>query len=259
MPITAVVIPTLSCYSPCSIFNIPSKYFMLKYDYLIGWEEGKGKVYDVFKVPILYANNVINMKRALRNWLVITKWSTSLCQDLAAHQLHSLHSWPNCFGITLQINSNIFDGVIKAQSDDTPGTTVEDITDSLDCVMAALNNDNDSDGASLYAEPHVEIKTHHKSPAVLTVSLPSKPPAPQTFTALAIHDDPSAPSVSTWSLPTAMTSHAAASVEGIPKDLSADTGTSNTKVQKKAARGKRTKAPVNDTDVCHSSSNTTAK
>ncbi|KAG1764060.1 hypothetical protein EV702DRAFT_1051498 [Suillus placidus] len=161
--------------------------------------------------------------------------------------------------IVQQINSNIFDGVIKAQSDDTPGTTVEDITDSLDCVMATLDNDNDSDGASLYAEPHVEIKTHHKSPAVLTVSLPSKPPAPQTFTALAIHNDPSAPSVSTWSLPTAMTSHAAASVEGIPKDLSADTGTSNTKVQKKAARGKRTKAPVNDTDVCHSSSNTTAK
>ncbi|KAG1856193.1 hypothetical protein C8R48DRAFT_543883, partial [Suillus tomentosus] len=51
--------------------------------------------------------------------------------------------------IVQQINAYVFDGIVKAQLDNTPGTTVEDVTDSLDRVMAALDDDSDSDGASL--------------------------------------------------------------------------------------------------------------
>lgn len=143
-----------------------------------------------------------------------------------------------------QLNSYIFNGIVKAQLDNTPGTAVDDVTDSFDCVMATLDDDSDSDDASLYAEPHVEIETRHKSPTVLTISLPSEPPVPQTvksFTILTFHNDPAKPfvsSISTPSLPIAATSPVAVSVdiqgvqEGvqvIPNDLPADTGTSDTK------------------------------
>ncbi|KAG2092953.1 uncharacterized protein F5147DRAFT_779514 [Suillus discolor] len=295
-----------------SIFNMPNEYFMSKYDCisvlqvtdLIGWEAGKGKVYDVFKAPILYPDNVINVKRAFKNWLVIAKIiKVAVCGKMSLYPkacggpppYAKIWQLANCtpgliaFGVTSalimfgspsssclpiknsremkffvvkwthdrikdivqQINTYVFDGIVKTQLNNTPGTMVEDVTDSLDCVMAALDDDSDSD--------------------VLTISLPSEPPVPQTFnsfTAPTIHNDPAMPStssISTRSLPTAATSHAVASVgiqsvQEIPKDFLADTGTSNTKAQKKAARGKRTKVPVDDADICRSSCNaSTAK
>ncbi|KAG2135965.1 hypothetical protein DEU56DRAFT_913059 [Suillus clintonianus] len=337
------------CSVAGSIFSMPNEYFMSKYDRnsvpqvtdLIGWEAGKGKVFDIFKAPILYPDNVIDAKRVFKNWLVIAKvikvavcgkmslypkarggpppyakiWQLTSCtpglitfgvtsiifilspnQEFSGDGVGAISSIPyhavfrtvkkffavkwthnHIKTIVQQINTYVFDGVVKTQSDDTPGTTVEDVTDSLDRVMAVLDDDSDSDGASLYAEPHVQVETHHKSPAVLTVSLPSEsePPVPQTvncFTAPTIHNDPAIPSasssISSQSPPTAVmsavTSLAAASadiqgVDGISKDCLADsdTGTSNSKAQKKAARGgKRTKASVNDADIRRSSRNT---
>ncbi|KAG2078673.1 hypothetical protein BDR04DRAFT_1147368 [Suillus decipiens] len=44
------------------IFNMPNE-----------WEAGKGKVYDIFKAPILYPNHVVNEKKCFKNWIVIAK------------------------------------------------------------------------------------------------------------------------------------------------------------------------------------------
>ncbi|KAG2142231.1 uncharacterized protein EDB93DRAFT_1105486 [Suillus bovinus] len=63
------------------IFNMPNKFFVSKYDRtslrqvtdLIGWEAGKGKIYDIFKAPILYPNHVVNEKKIFKNWIVIAK------------------------------------------------------------------------------------------------------------------------------------------------------------------------------------------
>lgn len=118
------------------IFNMPNEFFVSKYDRnslpqvtdLIGWEAGKGQAYDIFKVPILYPDHVVNEKKIFQNWIVIAKvrftcrqqtgcsfcfegyqgcdmwedvivsqsawWTTFLCQDMATHKLHS---WPDCF------------------------------------------------------------------------------------------------------------------------------------------------------------------
>jgi len=118
------------------IFNMPNEFFVSKYDRtslpqvtdLIGWEAGKGKMYDIFKAPILYPDHVVNEKKVFKNWLVIAKvkpthqrqtrllicylegyqgcdlwknvivfqsawWTTFLCQDMEAYELHS---WPDC-------------------------------------------------------------------------------------------------------------------------------------------------------------------
>ncbi|KAG1893166.1 uncharacterized protein F5891DRAFT_986156 [Suillus fuscotomentosus] len=66
------------CSVAGTILNMPNEYFMSKFDHnfvpqvtrLIRWETGKGKVYDVFKAPILYPDHVINEKKVFRNWLV---------------------------------------------------------------------------------------------------------------------------------------------------------------------------------------------
>ncbi|KAG2105185.1 hypothetical protein BD769DRAFT_1393339 [Suillus cothurnatus] len=63
------------------IFNMPNEFFISKYDRtslpqvtnLIGWEAGKGKMYDIFKAPILYPDHVVNEKKVFKNWLVIAK------------------------------------------------------------------------------------------------------------------------------------------------------------------------------------------
>ncbi|KAG2104266.1 hypothetical protein BD769DRAFT_1367146 [Suillus cothurnatus] len=63
------------------IFNMPNEFFVSKYDRtslpqvtdLIGWEAGKGKMYDIFKAPILYPDHVVNEKKVFKNWLVIAK------------------------------------------------------------------------------------------------------------------------------------------------------------------------------------------
>ncbi|KAG1785855.1 uncharacterized protein HD556DRAFT_1450296 [Suillus plorans] len=63
------------------IFNMPNEYFVSKYDRtslrqvtdLIGWEAGKGKMYDIFKAPILYPDHVVNEKKIFKNWIVIAK------------------------------------------------------------------------------------------------------------------------------------------------------------------------------------------
>ncbi|KAG1903418.1 uncharacterized protein F5891DRAFT_907082, partial [Suillus fuscotomentosus] len=202
-----------------SIFNMPNEYFMSKYDRtsvpqvtdLIGWEAGKGKVYDVFKAPILYPDNVINAKRAFKNWLVIAKIiKVAVCGKMLLYPkarggpppYAKIWQLVNCtpgliaFGVTLvrpssslspdqefsgdgvgailsisyhsvfqtvkkflivkwthdrikdivqQINAYVFDGIVKTQLDNTPGTMVEDVTDSLDHVMATLDDDSDSD------------------------------------------------------------------------------------------------------------------
>ncbi|KAG1897927.1 uncharacterized protein F5891DRAFT_1191563 [Suillus fuscotomentosus] len=63
------------------IFNMPNEYFVSKYDHtslrqvtdLIGWEAGKGKMYDIFKAPILYPDHIVNEKKIFKNWIVIAK------------------------------------------------------------------------------------------------------------------------------------------------------------------------------------------
>ncbi|KAG1905543.1 uncharacterized protein F5891DRAFT_934331, partial [Suillus fuscotomentosus] len=63
------------------IFNMPNEYFVSKYDRtslrqvtdLIGWEAGKGKMYDIFKAPILYPDHIVNEKKIFKNWIVIAK------------------------------------------------------------------------------------------------------------------------------------------------------------------------------------------
>jgi hypothetical protein len=124
------------CTIAGGIFNMPNKFFISKYDCtsrpqvmdLIRWEAGKGKMYDIFKVPILYPDHVVNEKKVFKNWLVIAKvkpthqrqtwllicclkgyqgcdlwknvivfqstWQTTfLCQDMEAYKLYS---WPDC-------------------------------------------------------------------------------------------------------------------------------------------------------------------
>jgi len=69
------------CSVAGSIFNMLNEYFVSKYNRksvpqvtdLIGWEAGKGKVFNVFKAPILYSDNVVNEKRVFKNWLVLAK------------------------------------------------------------------------------------------------------------------------------------------------------------------------------------------
>jgi hypothetical protein len=171
-----------------------------------------------------------------------------------------------------QINDYIFDGATKMQPDCTLETTVEDVTDSLNRVMAALDAESDSDGASLYdTRPSAKTKTHCKFPPI---SLPPTPAVSQTVhstPALIIHNDLviSGPFVSesisstTQSLPVAMVLHAAAasiniqSVEVTPEGVfaAADTSTS-AKTWRKAVKNKKTKASVNDTDVHRSLRNT---
>ncbi|KAG1785937.1 uncharacterized protein HD556DRAFT_1194780, partial [Suillus plorans] len=200
-----------------SIFNMPNEYFMSKYDRksvpqvtdLIGWEAGKGKVFDVFKAPILYPDNVINEKRVFKNWMVLAKvvkvavcgkmslfpkarsglppyakiWQLTSCtpgliafgvtsiifilspdqefsgDGIGAILLISYHSvfrtvkkffvvkrgHEHVKNIVQQINDYIFDGTTKTQPDCSLDTAVEDITDSLDRVMAALDAESDSD------------------------------------------------------------------------------------------------------------------
>ncbi|KAG1861662.1 hypothetical protein F4604DRAFT_1929730 [Suillus subluteus] len=295
-----------------SIFNMPNEYFMLKYNRnsalqvtdLIGWEAGKGKVFDVFKAPILYPDNVVNEKRAFKNWLVLAKvLKVAVCGKMSLFpkacgglppyakiwQLTSCTPGLIAFGVTSkffvvkwgheriknivqQINNYIFDGATKTQPDCTLDTAVEDVTDSLDRVMAALDAESDSDGASLYdPEPSTETKTRHKSPPI---SLPPTPAVSQTVhstPAPIVHNDLaiSGPSVSestsssTQSLPVAAVPHAAAAsvniqtVEATPEGVlaAADTGTS-AKTQRKAVRNKKIKASVNEAEVRRSSRNT---
>ncbi|KAG2108140.1 hypothetical protein BD769DRAFT_1341590, partial [Suillus cothurnatus] len=200
-----------------SIFNMPNKYFVSKYDRksvpqvtdLIRWEAGKGKVFDVFKARILYPDNVVNEKRVFKNWLVLAKvLKVAVCGKMSLFpkargglppyakiwQLTSCTPGLIAFGVTLtifilspdqefsgdgigaissisyhtifwtvkkffvvkwgheriknimqQINDYIFDGATKTQPDCTLDTTVEDVTDSLDRVMAALDAESDSD------------------------------------------------------------------------------------------------------------------
>ncbi|KAG1838070.1 hypothetical protein F4604DRAFT_1998347 [Suillus subluteus] len=271
---------------------------------LIGWEAGKGKVFDVFKAPILYPDNVVNEKRAFKNWLVLAKvLKVAVCGKMSLFpkarggpppyakiwQLTSCTPGLIAFGVTSkffvvkwgheriknivqQINNYIFDGATKTQPDCTLDTAVEDVTDSLDRVMAALDAESDSDGASLYdPEPSTETKTRHKSPPI---SLPPTPAVSQTVhstPAPIVHNDLaiSGPSVSestsssTQSLPVAAVPHAAAAsvniqtVEATPEGVlaAADTGTS-AKTQRKAVRNKKIKASVNEAEVRRSSRNT---
>jgi len=171
-----------------------------------------------------------------------------------------------------QINDYIFDSATKTQPDCTLDTTVEDVTDSLDRVMAALDAESDSDSASLYdTRPSAKTEMCRKSPPI---SLPPTPavsqtvhstPAPIIHNDLAISGPFMSESISstTQSLPVAMVLHAAAasiniqSVEVTPEGVLAAANTSTSaKMQRKAVRNKKTKASVNDTDVCHSLCNT---
>jgi hypothetical protein len=158
------------------------------------------------------------------------------------------------------------------QPDCTLDTTVEHVTDSLDHVMTALDAESDLDDASLYdTRPSAETKTHCKSPPI---SLPPTPAVSQTVhstPALIIYNDLaiSGPFMSesisstTQSLPVATVLHAAAasiniqSVEVTPEGILAAANTSTSaKMWRKAVRNKKTKASINDTDVCCSLRNT---
>jgi hypothetical protein len=74
------------------IFNMPNEYFVSKYDRtslpqvtdLIRWEVGKGKVYDIFKAPILYPDHVVNEKKCFKNWIVIAKVRSTHQQQTSA-------------------------------------------------------------------------------------------------------------------------------------------------------------------------------
>jgi ATP sulfurylase len=64
-----------------SIFNMPSKYFVSKYDRasvkditdLVGWTPGKGKEYDVLKAPVFYPDHAVNAKKIFSDWEVLAK------------------------------------------------------------------------------------------------------------------------------------------------------------------------------------------
>lgn len=154
-----------------------------------------------------------------------------------------------------QINDYIFDSATKIQPACTLDTTVEDITDSLDRVMAALDAESDSDGASLYdAEPSTEAEKRHKSPPISLLPTPA-------VSGPSVSESISSPTPK--SLPVTAVPHAAAasvniqSVEAIPEGVlaAADTGTS-AKTRRKAVRNKKTKVAVDDADVHRSSRNT---
>ncbi|KAG1888362.1 hypothetical protein F4604DRAFT_1539204, partial [Suillus subluteus] len=76
------------------IFNMPNEYFVSKYNRtslsqvtdLIGWEAGKGKVYDIFKAPILYPDHVVNEKKCFKNWIVIAKViKVAICRKMSLY------------------------------------------------------------------------------------------------------------------------------------------------------------------------------
>ncbi|KAG0698763.1 hypothetical protein DFH29DRAFT_877760 [Suillus ampliporus] len=73
---------------------MPNEYFISKYDHtslpqvtdLIRWEAGKGKVYDIFKAPILYPNHVMNEKKIFKNWIVIAKViKVAICRKMSLY------------------------------------------------------------------------------------------------------------------------------------------------------------------------------
>ncbi|KAG2117610.1 hypothetical protein DEU56DRAFT_919012 [Suillus clintonianus] len=210
------------------IFDMPNEFFVSKYDRtslpqvtgLIGWEAGKGNVYDIFKAPILYPDHIVNEKKIFRNWIVIAKViKVAICGKMSLYpkarggppSYAKIWQLTNCtpgliaFGVTStifilspdqefsgngvgaissiayhsifrtvkkffvvkwthqriksiidQINGYVFDGFAKMQPSDDALCTMEDVTESLDRVMAALDA-SDSDSESL---EYVDLPVH---------------------------------------------------------------------------------------------------
>ncbi|KAG1784292.1 uncharacterized protein HD556DRAFT_1451951 [Suillus plorans] len=153
---------------------------------LIGWEAGKGKAYDIFKAPILYPDHIVNEKKIFRNWIVIAKvavcgkmslyskarggppsyakmWKLTSCTPgLIAFSVTSTRNsrtvkkffvvkWNHqrIKSVVEQINGYVFDGTVKTQPSNDTQCTMEQVTESLDRVMAALDaSDSDSNDDS---------------------------------------------------------------------------------------------------------------
>ncbi|KAG1822152.1 hypothetical protein DFJ58DRAFT_849931 [Suillus subalutaceus] len=279
-----------------SIFNMPNEYFMSKYDYLIRWEAGKGKVFNVFK-------------RVFKNWMVLAKVvKVVVCGKMSLFpkargalppyakiwQLTSCTPGLIAFGVTSiifilspdQEFSGDGTGAISSILYHSVFRTVKKffvVKWGRECIKNIVQQINDyifdgatktqpDYGASLYdAEPSTKTETHHKSPPI---SLPPTPAVSQTVhstPAPIVHNDVaiSEPSVSESissptpkSLPVTAVPHAAAasvniqSVEATPEGVLAAADTGTSAKTQKKAVRKRTKAAVGDADVRRSSCNT---
>ncbi|KAG2124628.1 hypothetical protein DEU56DRAFT_711688, partial [Suillus clintonianus] len=205
-----------------SIFNMSPKYFSVSYDRMsnqqimdmIGWVAGKGKDFDVLKVPIIYPDLKVSVKKVFGNWFMIAKfikvavggkmtiysksgrgggpspyykmWHLKACTPgLIACSITSMifllspdqqfpgsgvgatssisysivfrtvkqffvAQWahPRVQAIVKNMNDYVFENIDKTarDADDAQATGMEDCTDSLQWVMASLDDDDsDSD------------------------------------------------------------------------------------------------------------------
>ncbi|KAG2138254.1 hypothetical protein BD769DRAFT_1384774 [Suillus cothurnatus] len=163
-----------------SIFNMAPEYFSASYDRMsnqqimdmIGWVAGKGKDFDVLNAPIIYPDLKVNAKKVFGNWFMIAKF-------IKVAFFISQWAHPHVQAIVKNMNDYVFDNIDKTthDADNTQAVGMEDFTDSLQWVMASLDDDDsDSDDNTAEAAPPATLVPPTAPPAPIITSVP--PPAP---------------------------------------------------------------------------------
>ncbi|KAG2111376.1 hypothetical protein BD769DRAFT_1642678 [Suillus cothurnatus] len=183
-----------------SIFNMAPEYFSASYDRMsnqqimdmIGWVAGKGKDFDVLNTPIIYPDLKVNAKKVFGNWFMIAKFiKVAVGGKMSIYSksghgggpslYYKLFQWahPHVQAIVKNMNDYVFDNIDKTthDADDTQAAGMEDFTDSLQWVMASLDDDDsDSDDNTAEAAPPATLVPPTAPPAPIIASVP--PPAP---------------------------------------------------------------------------------